>query len=72
MTAMADEEYEKKFKHCAVIAKPLASYKLCKKLLKLSRKACKRKQVKRGVKEVVKAVRKNQKGYAQNKHSRNV
>jgi H/ACA ribonucleoprotein complex subunit 2 len=61
---MSEAEYEKKFKHCTIIAKPLASHKLSKKVLKLCRKACKRKQVKRGVKEVVKAVRKNQKGSA--------
>eukprot|EP01025_Chloroclados_australasicus_P056282 TRINITY_DN6937_c0_g1_i5.p1 TRINITY_DN6937_c0_g1~~TRINITY_DN6937_c0_g1_i5.p1 ORF type:complete len:190 (+),score=23.43 TRINITY_DN6937_c0_g1_i5:344-913(+) len=59
---MLDDEYEQKIKHCAVIAKPLASQKLCKKVLKLCKKATKKKQVKRGVKEVVKAIRKKQTG----------
>lgn len=59
---MADEEYEKAIKFCAPIAKPLASQKLCKKVLKLCKKATKSKQVKRGVKEVVKAIRKKNKG----------
>lgn len=54
--------YEERKKFCSVIAKPLADEKLCKKVLKLSKKAAKRKQLKRGVKEVVKAIRKNVKG----------
>jgi hypothetical protein len=33
-------------------------------VLKLAKKAAKRKQIKRGVKEVIKAIRKNNKGYA--------
>ena len=51
-------------KHSAisVIAKPLADDKLCKKVLKLAKKGAKRKQIKRGVKEVVKALRKNTQG----------
>ena len=32
-------------------------------VLKLAKKAAKRKQIKRGVKEVIKAIRKNNKGY---------
>ena len=44
------------------IADPLASDKLCKKLLKLVQKGMKDKLVKRGVKETVKAVRKGSKG----------
>ena len=44
------------------IADPLASDKLSKKLLKLTKRAMKDKLVKRGVKETVKAVRKGQKG----------
>merc|ERR1712196_657599 len=43
-------------------AKPLADSKLSKKLFKCIKKATKTKQVLRGVKEVVKAVRKGQKG----------
>ena len=46
---------------CA-IAKPLADDKLTKKVLKLTKKAAKRKQLKLGVKEVIKAVRKDVKG----------
>jgi H/ACA ribonucleoprotein complex subunit 2 len=56
--------YEERKKFCSVIASPLADEKLCKKVLKLSKKAAKRKQLKRGVKEVVKAIRKNTKGCA--------
>lgn len=44
------------------IAKPLADEKLSKKVLKLTKKAAKRKQLKLGVKEVIKAVRKDVKG----------
>jgi H/ACA ribonucleoprotein complex subunit 2 len=46
------------------IASPLADDKLAKKVLKLAKKASKRKQTKRGVKEVVKALRKGAKGVA--------
>ena len=44
------------------IAKPLADDKLCEKVLKLVKKAAKDKKVRRGVKEVVKAIRKKQTG----------
>merc|ERR1712100_793593 len=44
------------------IAKPLADDKATKKLLRLTKKASKDKQVRKGVREVVKAVRKNEKG----------
>ena len=47
----------------SVIAKPLASKKTTKKLHKLVRKASKAKIVRRGVKEVVKALRKGEKGF---------
>lgn len=46
----------------SVIAKPLASDELKKKLLKLTKKAAKARHLKRGVKEVVKAIRKDTKG----------
>mmetsp|Transcript_38588 Transcript_38588/g.61843 ORF Transcript_38588/g.61843 Transcript_38588/m.61843 type:complete len:172 (-) Transcript_38588:269-784(-) len=46
---------------CA-IAKPLADIGFHKKILKVVKKASKHKQVKRGVKEVVKALRKDVKG----------
>lgn len=47
---------------CSVIAKPMADPKMLKKLLKLTKKAAKRKQLKLGVKEVLKAVRKGTAG----------
>lgn len=47
------------------IAKPLANGKLLKRLLKLVSKATKEKQIRRGVKETVKAMRKGTKGYLQ-------
>eukprot|EP00339_Tiarina_fusa_P029213 CAMPEP_0117085476 /NCGR_PEP_ID=MMETSP0472-20121206/60082_1 /TAXON_ID=693140 ORGANISM="Tiarina fusus, Strain LIS" /NCGR_SAMPLE_ID=MMETSP0472 /ASSEMBLY_ACC=CAM_ASM_000603 /LENGTH=123 /DNA_ID=CAMNT_0004814735 /DNA_START=9 /DNA_END=380 /DNA_ORIENTATION=+ len=46
---------------CA-IASPLAGPKLVKRLLKLVKTASKEKQVRRGVKEVVKALKKSEKG----------
>jgi H/ACA ribonucleoprotein complex subunit 2 len=60
--AKPELSYDDRKKFCSVIAKPLADEKLCKKVLKLSKRAAKRKQLKRGVKEVVKAIRKNTKG----------
>jgi H/ACA ribonucleoprotein complex subunit 2 len=47
----------------SVIAKPLASKKTTKKLHKLVKKATQSKYVRRGVKEVVKALRKGEKGF---------
>lgn len=44
------------------IAKPMASKKLTKKLYKAVKKAQKAKRLKRGVREVVKGLRKNEKG----------
>jgi H/ACA ribonucleoprotein complex subunit 2 len=44
------------------IAKPLATEKLMKKLIKTVKKASKQKHVKRGVREVVKGLRKKEKG----------
>lgn len=58
----AKEEVETEVQVCA-IAKPLASDKLSKKVLSVIKKATKRKQIKRGVKEVVKALRKDAKGF---------
>lgn len=49
----------------AVIARPLADQKLQKRVLKLIKKSAKDKTLKRGVKEVVKAIRKSHKGYFQ-------
>lgn len=59
---MDEAEYKQKVQHVAPIAFPLATAKLCPKVLKLCKKATKAKQVKRGVKEVVKAIRKKNKG----------
>eukprot|EP01027_Heterolobosea_sp_BB2_P024983 GEZU01037870.1.p1 GENE.GEZU01037870.1~~GEZU01037870.1.p1 ORF type:complete len:174 (-),score=66.94 GEZU01037870.1:91-612(-) len=44
------------------IAKPLADKKLTKKLFKLTKKAKEAKSIRKGVKEVTKAIRKGQKG----------
>jgi H/ACA ribonucleoprotein complex subunit 2 len=65
---MADDEnevddYDKKIKFVSVIAKPLASKKTTKRIHKLVKKASQSKVVKRGVKEVVKAIRKGEKGF---------
>jgi H/ACA ribonucleoprotein complex subunit 2 len=46
-----------------VIAKPMASRKTTKKIHKLVKKASQSKFVRRGVKEVVKAIRKGEKGF---------
>jgi H/ACA ribonucleoprotein complex subunit 2 len=46
-----------------VVAKPLASRKTTKKIHKLVKKASQSKFVRRGVKEVVKAIRKGEKGF---------
>lgn len=64
---MADENsesktYEERLEAVSVIAKPMADKKATKKLYKLVKKASKAKIVRRGIKEVVKAVRKGQKG----------
>lgn len=50
-------------KYVSVIAKPLASKKTTKKIHKLVKKASQAKLVRRGVKEVVKALRKGEKGF---------
>ncbi|WCJ22047.1 H/ACA ribonucleoprotein complex subunit 2-like protein [Euphorbia peplus] len=56
------EKEKKKVIALSPIAKPLAGKKLCKKTLKLVRKAAEHKCLKRGVKEVVKSIRRNNKG----------
>lgn len=61
-SARPEIPYEQRAAHVSVIAKPLADDKLTKRVLKLSKRAAKRKQIKRGVKEVVKAIRKSTKG----------
>ncbi|EQC32142.1 hypothetical protein SDRG_10337 [Saprolegnia diclina VS20] len=54
--------YEERVKHVSIIANPLANKKLTKKVYKLIKKSTKVKCTKRGVKEVVKAIRKGEKG----------
>ncbi|KAF2325494.1 hypothetical protein GH714_029541 [Hevea brasiliensis] len=51
------EKDKKKMLALSPIAKPLAGKKLCKKTLKLVRRAAEHKCLKRGVKEVVKSIR---------------
>ncbi|TVU28345.1 hypothetical protein EJB05_19860 [Eragrostis curvula] len=60
----SDTETEKKKAPVALapIAKPLAGKKLCKRTLKLVRRASDAKCLKRGVKEVVKSIRRGNKG----------
>ncbi|CAL0330566.1 unnamed protein product [Lupinus luteus] len=59
----SDSEVEKKkVLALAPIAKPLAGKKLSKRTLKLVRKAAQHKCLKRGVKEVVKSIRRGHKG----------
>ncbi|XP_039141536.1 H/ACA ribonucleoprotein complex subunit 2-like protein [Dioscorea cayenensis subsp. rotundata] len=64
----SDSENEKSIKEkkkvvtLAPIAKPFAGKKLCKRTLKLVRKASESKCLKRGVKEVVKSIRRGNKG----------
>lgn len=57
-----EDNYEKRMSAVLSFAKPLAPKKLNKKVLKTVKKASKAKHVKRGVKEVVKALRKGEKG----------
>lgn len=54
--------YEERVKHVSVIANPLASKKQTKRAYKVVKKATKVKGIKRGVKEVVKSIRKGEKG----------
>ncbi|KAG8381569.1 hypothetical protein BUALT_Bualt06G0135200 [Buddleja alternifolia] len=56
------ERERKKTLALAPIAKPLAGKKLCKRTLKLVRRAAEKKCLKRGVKEVVKSIRRGNKG----------
>eukprot|EP01040_Poterioochromonas_malhamensis_P006858 gene6858-7394_t len=58
-----NDDYEEKIKFVSVIAKPLAPKKTTKKIHKLVKKASQSKFVRRGVKEVVKALRKGEKGF---------
>ncbi|KDO65595.1 hypothetical protein CISIN_1g0316172mg, partial [Citrus sinensis] len=56
------KDEKKKIVSLAPIAKPLAGKKLSKRTLKLVRRAAEHKCLKRGVKEVVKSIRRGHKG----------
>ena len=58
----ATRSYDELVELACVIAKPMAGRKLTKRLYKTVRKAKKAKKLRRGVREVVKALRKNEKG----------
>lgn len=55
--------FPSKIKFVSIIAKPMAPKKTTKKVYKLVKKASQAKFVRRGVKEVVKAIRKGEKGF---------
>ena len=61
---MTDSEktYEERVEAVNAIAQPLASKKSTKKAHKLVKKASSAKSIRRGVKEVIKGIRKNEKG----------
>mmetsp|Transcript_16045 Transcript_16045/g.32285 ORF Transcript_16045/g.32285 Transcript_16045/m.32285 type:complete len:161 (-) Transcript_16045:2073-2555(-) len=63
-TAKEEKTYEDRVKAINVISEPLASKKSTKRIHKLVRKASSAKNVRRGVKELVKGVRKGDKGLA--------
>ena len=56
------KEYEERIRHVSIIAQPLASKKSTKRVHKLVKKASGVKHIRRGVKEVVKGIRKGDKG----------
>ncbi|KAK1297552.1 H/ACA ribonucleoprotein complex subunit 2-like protein [Acorus calamus] len=60
--AVKAQEKKKKVAALAPIARPLAGKKLLKKTLKLVRRASEHKCLRRGVKEVVKSIRRGNKG----------
>ena len=62
MNKSEDKVYSDLSKNVNAIAKPLASRKLCKGLYKITGKAAKHTTLRRGVKEVTKAIRKGEKG----------
>ena len=61
-TVDSSKSYEELVTLVNAIAKPMASKKLTKRLYKAVKKAQKAKRLKRGVREVVKGLRKNEKG----------
>lgn len=58
------KSYEERVKAVNVISQPLASKKSTKKVHKLVKKAAGQKQIRRGVKEVIKGIRKGETGLA--------
>ncbi|KAH9311678.1 hypothetical protein KI387_026713 [Taxus chinensis] len=62
MASDLETESKKKILMVSPIARPLAGKKLCKKTLKLVRRASEAKCLLRGVKEVVKAIKRGKKG----------
>lgn len=65
MASDGENEHKKERRKVAAlspISRPLAGKKLCKRTLKIVRRAAEMKQLKRGVKEVVKSVRRGKKG----------
>jgi len=58
------KSYEERIKAVNVISQPLASKKSTKKVHKLVKKAAGQKQIRRGVKEVIKGIRKGETGLA--------
>jgi H/ACA ribonucleoprotein complex subunit 2 len=63
-SSSSSKTYEERVKAVNVIAHPLASKKTTKKLHKLVKKASGVKHIRRGVKEVVKGIRKGEQGLA--------
>jgi len=60
----AEDKYASDIIGLSPIAKPLADLKLTTRGLKLARKAAKARCIRRGVKEVLKAIRRKEKGVA--------
>ena len=58
----AEKTYEERLKACSAISKPMATKKQTKKLHKLVKRGAGAKCVRRGVKEVIKGLRKGVKG----------
>lgn len=56
------KSYEELMEHCQLFANPCASKKLTKKIYKVIKKASKAKQLRRGVRDVSKRIRKGEKG----------
>lgn len=57
-----EKTYEERLKFVNKISKPMASKKLTKKLYKCAKKACKAKTSNRGVKDMLKHIKKGEKG----------